>query len=411
MTTTLDPGRSTISGTGWMITGLGIAQICSWGTLFYSFPLIAEAMRSDLGWTKPELYGAATLGLACAGLAAYPVGAMVDGGHGRKVMSIASVVAGLFFLIWSRLDDLYLFYLVYAVIGGLQAATLYEPAFAVITRRVGAGNARRGITTLTLWGGFASTVFIPVIQLLIEWYGWRGALAALAAVNIVVCGGLYYAAIDPARDTPAPARQPHEAPPLAGRHAVAWAFRQPVFWALMATLLSYAAAFSALTFHLYPLLLERGLTAAGVVTVMAVIGPAQVGGRMLVWAIAGNAPMRVVGSLIVAVFPLAVLGFAYAPADVLVLGLVAACYGAANGIMTIVRGLAVPEMLSRDAYGAINGALSGPTHVVQAVMPLTAAWLWAASGGYDAVLMVILAGACVMAVSFWTAAMLARRGP
>src|ERR1700730_2884465 len=35
------------------ITGLGIGQICSWGSLYYSFPMIAEAMGSDLGWSKP----------------------------------------------------------------------------------------------------------------------------------------------------------------------------------------------------------------------------------------------------------------------------------------------------------------------------------------------------------------------
>jgi hypothetical protein len=60
--------------TRWFISALGAAQICSWGTLFYGFPLIAEAMRTDLGWSKPELYGAATCGMLLAGLAAYPVG-------------------------------------------------------------------------------------------------------------------------------------------------------------------------------------------------------------------------------------------------------------------------------------------------------------------------------------------------
>ena len=292
-------------GVGRLITALGVAQICSWGSLFYSFPLIAEAMRLDLGWSKPALYGAATLGLALAGFAAYPVGAAIVRGHGRMVMGLASVAAGLLLIAWSFVSDIILFYVIFAILGGLQAATLYEPAFAVVTRRVGAHRARRGITTLTLWGGFASTVFIPLIQLMLDNFGWRGALIGLGAINIVVCGGLYLLAIDPAKDLPLPVREPHEAPPLAGRHAVSWAFRQPVFWALMLTLVAYAAAFSTLTFHRYPLLLERGLDAAGVVTVMAVIGPAQVAGRVLVWGLTPHAPVRVVGSLIVIIFPLA----------------------------------------------------------------------------------------------------------
>lgn len=393
---------------GRMITLLGIGQVCSWGSLFYSFPLIAEAMRVDLGWSKPELYGAATLGLALAGFAAYPVGAAIDRGRGRLAMSLASVAAGLLFVAWSRVSGIVPFYAVFAGIGCLQAATLYEPAFAAIARRVGAAEARAGITQLTLWGGFASTVFVPLIQLWIEWHGWRGALLWLGAINLAVCAPLYYLAIDPARDRPAPPRTAGDVEPLAGRQAVGWAARQPVFWALTLALVAYAAAFSALTFHLYPLLLERGLTAAGAVSVMAVIGPAQVAGRMLVWIFAKDASVRGVGSAIMPMFPLAIAGFAFAPPQVLVIGAIAAAYGAANGVMTIVRGLAVPDMLSRHAYGAINGALLGPMHVAQALAPLGAAWLWAAGGGYDAVLVAIFAGACALAAGFWAAALLGR---
>lgn len=76
------------------INMLGAAQICSWGTIWYGFPLIAEAMRSDLGWSKTEIYAAATLGMLLASIAAYPVGAAIDRGHGRKVMAGASIAAG-----------------------------------------------------------------------------------------------------------------------------------------------------------------------------------------------------------------------------------------------------------------------------------------------------------------------------
>ncbi|MCT7374703.1 MFS transporter [Chelativorans salis] len=396
------------AGTGWLITALGVAQICSWGSLYYSFPLIAEAMRFDLGWSKPQIYGAATLGMALAGMAAYPVGAAIDRGRGRYVMSLAAVAAGFLLFAWSQVSSIVAFYFILAGIGCLQAATLYEPAFAVITRRVGAGLARRGITALTLWGGFASTVFIPLVQFLIDAYGWRGALMALGAINIVICGGLYFLAIDPAKDHSLPPRQPHEALPLARRKAVVWAIRRPVFWALMLSFVSYAAAFSTLTFHLYPLLLERGLDATGVVAVMAVIGPAQVAGRILIWVFAPHAPVRSIGSMIVIIFPLAVVGFAWAPPQVIVIAAIAAFYGAANGMITIVRGLAVPEMVSREAYGSINGVLVAPMNLMQAVAPLAAALLWSLSGGYDTVLIAVGIGAMILCIGFWTATLLAR---
>lgn len=396
------------TGTGWFFSALGAAQICSWGTLFYGFPLIAEAMRTDLGWSKPELYGAATLGMFLAGLAAYPVGSAIDRGHGRLLMSGASVVAGALLVAWSQVSSLAAFYAVLAVLGCMQAATLYEPAFAVIARRVGPLNARRGITTLTLWGGFASTVFIPLIQLLIDAFGWRGALLGMAAVNGIVCGGLYMAAIDPSKDSPARIAHPDEAPPLAGKHAVAAAMRKPAYWGLMLAWVSYAAAFSSLTYHLYPLLLERGLDAAGVVTVMAVIGPAQVAGRIAIMAFAPRAPVKSIGSAIVIVFPLAVIGLSYAPPEVLTIAVIAAFYGAANGMITIVRGIAVPEMVTRQAYGAVNGSLVAPMNLMQAAAPLAAAIIWQASGGYGAVLAAIFIGSLTLCAGFWAAAALSR---
>jgi MFS family permease len=392
------------AGTGWFISALGAAQICSWGTLFYGFPLIAEAMRTDLGWSKPELYGAATVGMLLAGLAAYPVGTAIDRGHGRTLMAGASVAAGLLLAAWSQVQGIVGFYVVLAGLGCMQAATLYEPAFAVIARRVGPLGARKGITTLTLWGGFASTVFIPIIQILIDSQGWRGALLVMAAVNAVVCGGLYFVAIDKGKDAPGRLLHPEDAVPLAGRAAVAAAMRKPAYWGLMLAWISYAAAFSALTYHLYPLLLERGLDAAGVVIVLAVIGPAQVAGRVLIRVFASGAPVRTLGLAIAIVFPLAVIGFSFAPPKVAVLASVAIFYGAANGVITIVRGMAVPEMVTRDAYGAVNGSLIAPMHLMQASAPLAAAVIWQASGGYRPVLAVIFIASLTLCAGFWFAA-------
>lgn len=390
------------------IAGLGIGQICSWGSLYYSFPLIAEAMERDLGYSKPEIYGAATLGLVLSGLAAYPVGSAIDRGHGRLVMTAGSLLAGLLLLAWSQVHGLALFYVLFAGIGLLQAATLYDPAFAVTARRFGAGNARHAITMLTLWGGFASTVFIPLIQLLLDQLGWRGALAVLGGVNLVLCAGLYFAVIDPAADAPAEIRADGKRVPIHGRAALAHALRSPVFWALALSFTAYAATFSVITFHLYPLLLERGFDARTVVSAMAIIGPAQVAGRIAIWILAPRASVRAIGSITVAALPLSLLALDLIAPSFAAIAAVAALYGAANGIMTIVRGLAVPEMLTREAYGAINGALAVPATIAKAFAPAGAALLWAAAGSYDAVLLAAIAGSLAILAGFWTAAVWSR---
>ncbi|MDF2995273.1 MAG: transporter [Xanthobacteraceae bacterium] len=260
-----------------------------------------------------------------------------------------------------------------------------------------------------MWGGFASTVFIPLIQLLLDAVGWRSTLIVLGAINLAVCAGVYWAVIDPDADAgPSSVGAGHAAQPLNGRTAVASAARQPVFWALALAFTAFTAVFSAFTFHFYPLLIEQGLDKSAIVAVIALIGPAQVAGRIGIWVFASRASVRKIGSLIVLVFPIAlVLLEALAP-SMMVAGLVAVLYGAANGIMTIVRGLAVPEMLTRDAYGAVNGALAAPAMFARAIAPVGAAMLWAMIGSYDAVLRAAIAGSLVLVIGFWTAAILSR---
>jgi MFS family permease len=382
------------------IAGLGIGQIASWGTRYYSFPPIAERMGQDLGLHKPEVYGAATVGLLIASFAAYPVGVAIDRGYGRAVMALGSALAGLLLLLWSQVTSLWALYPLLAGIGVAQAMTLYEPAFAVIARRYGA-EARRGITALTLWGGFASTVFVPLIQLLLNQVDWRSTLIVLGLINLTLCAPLYLGAIDARADAlpPAPTAVTSSARPLTGRRAVRWACGQPAFWGVLITFTVYYATFAGLSFHLYALLLERGFDTATVVTVIAVLGSAQVAGRVAVWRIAERASVRAVGKVVVLAFPIA-MALLLLPLTFASLLVFAALYGAANGIITIVRGVVVPEMLTREAYGAINSVLAIPGAIAKAVAPLATALLWASTGSYDSVLVAALASSALVVAGF-----------
>lgn len=143
-----------VNGKSWFITGLGIGQIASWGSLYYSFPLVATAMEHDLGWDKTLIYGSATLGALLSALLAIPVGKAIDSGHGRLVMACSSVAAGFLLILWALTDNIVLFYLGSAGVGALQAVVLYEPAFAVIA--VAAARAQHDRELLLSLSGAAS---------------------------------------------------------------------------------------------------------------------------------------------------------------------------------------------------------------------------------------------------------------
>lgn len=393
------------SGRPLFIAGLGIGQIASWGTLYYSFALIAERMGHDLGLSKPEVYGAATIGLLIASFTAYPVGVAIDRGYGRAIMTLGSGLAGLLLLLWSQIASLWPLYPLLSGVGLAQAMTLYEPAFAVVARRYGL-SARRGITALTLWGGFASTVFVPLIQWLLNTVGWRSTLVVLGLINIGLCAPLYLGVVNPKLDAPSATLTAaiDTASPLRGQPALRWALQQPAFWGLLVAFTVYYGMFSGLSYHLYSVLLERGLDSTTVVTVIALIGPAQVAGRIVVWRFAEQASVRIVGRVVVLAFPVAIALLLLLPPGFASLAIFALIYGAANGVITIVRGIAVPEMLTPTAYGAINSVLAIPATIARSVSPLGIALLWAATGSYSSVLVATLIGSAVVVAGFWFAA-------
>ncbi len=103
---------------GWVIVlALCWTEVTSWGILYYAFPVFVTPMSQDLGWSRAAITGAFSLALLCSGLAALVVGRWVDRHGPRLIMTAGSGAAVLLVLAWSAVDDLAVFYLVWAGIG------------------------------------------------------------------------------------------------------------------------------------------------------------------------------------------------------------------------------------------------------------------------------------------------------
>ena len=75
-----------------VVTALGIAQIVSWGTLFYTIAVLGPPMRADLGVGEVWLFGSFTAGLAVSGLLSPAVGRAIDARGGRRVLAAGSLL-------------------------------------------------------------------------------------------------------------------------------------------------------------------------------------------------------------------------------------------------------------------------------------------------------------------------------
>jgi hypothetical protein len=74
--------------------------------------------------------------------------------------------------------------------------------------------------------------------------------------------------------------------------------------------------------------------------------------------------------------------------------------GAANGVMTIVRGAIPAELYGCEGYGAINGAMATPALLAKAIDPTFAALTLAETGQAVAMLLWLAAVAVVSAAVF-----------
>lgn len=380
----------------WGFVGsLAIAQLVSWGSLIYAFTLFIAPMGQELGWTKPQLTLAYSLGLAASGLAAVTVGTLIDRGHGRLVMTGGSLAASMLLVAWARVESYPAFILIWIGIGATMSAVLYDPGFAVLTRRLGA-LSRRGITAMTLVGGFASTVFIPLTHLLIQELGWRGALLALAALNGVMV--FIHALVVPAGPADLGIRTSQAHAQTSGTARRVLGLR--AFWGFVITSVLHGAVFTGFAVHMIPLLVERGLSLDAAVGAFSLIGPAQVAARVVIATTERRVGMRAIG---VATTALAVTAFALlwfvGPGSWLVVPFVL-LYGASNGMMTIVRAVLPAELFGRADYGAIQGMISAPATLSKAISPFAFGALWALAGGYNAVLAVAVTLSLATFISF-----------
>jgi predicted MFS family arabinose efflux permease len=328
--------------------------------------------------------------------------------HGRKLMTGGSLVAAALLVVWSRIDSLPVFYAMWIGLGACQAVLLYEPAFAVITRVYGP-RYKQAILLMTFLGGLASTFGIPFTQFLIERIGWRPSLDVLAAINVVVAL-MHWLFVPGPHEKPVPigeAKPPAEGKPKKG--PLATAVRVPAFWGLVVAFAGYGLAFSAMSFHLIPLLDDRGVPTGVVMAIIALIGPMQVVGRVLLMVGQRHITTIQLGAGIYFAFPIAMAMLAMGISDVYGLILFAIIYGVANGLITILRGMAVPEFIGPEGYGVVSGALTMPTNLMRAAGPVLASLAWAAFGGYTPVLWGLAAIMLVAAVGFAAAAMMSTR--
>jgi MFS family permease len=137
-------------------------------------------------WSEAILsstYGASLLG---AGALATLAGRLLHGQGSRRVYAVGAGIVGPSYLVPAAAPDPLTFALGAVVAGSVTGALGYYAAVhTVLAQLVPAPQRARAITTNTLWGAFASPIFLPLLAWAVLRLDWRTTLRATGVVVAV----------------------------------------------------------------------------------------------------------------------------------------------------------------------------------------------------------------------------------
>ena len=353
-----------------IISALGVVQILSWGSSFYLLGVLAAPIAADTGWSLAWVFGGLTLGLLIASLVSPRVGRLIGERGGKPVLAFSAVVLAAGLVVLGLAPWLWVFLAGWMLLGLGMGAGLYDPAFATLGRLYGA-EARPAITTLTLWGGFASTVSWPLSAFLLDHGGWRFACLVYAGLQLAVSLPLILGLIPHPPDRATDLRIDPAAPVVLAAHE-----RWP-FLLMAGVLILGGAVMSLFSAHVLTLLQARGVPLASAVTFGALIGPSQVAARIVEMAFKGqHHPLWT----LTAAMSLVAIGVVMLALGLPLVALAVILYGAGNGIYSIARGTVPLALFGPERYASLVGRLARPSLVAQALAPPIGAFVVAHGG-------------------------------
>lgn len=382
-----------------LVSALGIAQIVSWGSLFYAIGVLGKPMRTELGVSELFLFGSFTAGLLVSGTLAPVMGRQIDRRGGRFVLCAGSLLGVAAMALLAASTHPAMMVAGWLVAGAAMAACLYDPAFATLSLHTGA-RYRRAVTALTLFGGFASTVFWPLSHLLLEAWGWRMTFAIYAGLHLFLCFPIHRLFVPP-HLLEAPGR-------ASGAEPVSPGFGDPRLRWLTLSFAFATFVFGVIAVHLISLLTTAGLTAAQAVTVSMLVGPMQVAGRIIELGFAGRVRAVTVGLVSFALMMLALVALISVEGFGIAAIVFVIAYGCGNGVLTIVKGTAPVELFGREGIGGLLGHLSRAGLYAKAIAPASFSALLTFGLTRNAAL-AALAGVSLLGMGSYFAAIRSRR--
>jgi MFS family permease len=393
-----------------MAWALAATTTVNFGVLLYAFGVFLPVMHDELDLSVGALSGAVSLAIAVAGVLAPVAGSWLDHHGARGLMTAGSLVAMASVAGWSQVHELWQLYLVFVGIGVASAAVLYDAAFAVVNTWF-SRHRNDALLTVTVVAGFASTIFLPTTQALIDGIGWREALLVLAGLcGLTAVPHWLVLRRHPADHGFAPDGDPlvEGSPVPEVEHAHGWlrltdpvlkqAIRLPsVRWLTISTV-AVTTGVTVVIVFLVSYLRSRGYPPGQAALGAGAIGVLSVTGRLALTRLARRLRLARVAAVMVAgqVAGVVVLETVPRPWGLVLFVL---AFGAGFGVMTIARAALLSDYVPAQVFARVSGVQALVVDVGRIVAPAGAGALISATGGYGAMLAAVMAGSAAAALA------------
>ena len=341
-----------------VVAVLGTTQTIAWASSYYMPAILGAPIAAALHLPASVFFGLFSGALLLSAVIGPSVGRLIDRHGGRVLLACSNLVIAAGLVILAAAHGIAGLVIAWTVLGVGIGMGLYDPAFAALTWLYGR-EARSSITGITLIAGFASTIGWPMSAVFLHEFGWRAACLMWAGLNILLAAPANWLSIprhgSPATQARTATEFPEAEPPRAAMPILAFFFAATWF------------VQGAMAAHLPGLLQAAGASSTAAIAAAALVGPAQVGARLVEFGLLRSfhpitsarlaSVLHPIGAAFIALFGVpGIIAFAL-------------LHGAGNGMITIVKGTLPLALFGPEGYGRRSGLLSAPARTLQSAAP------------------------------------------
>lgn len=399
---------------GWWVVVAATLVLCSQGVIFYGFGVLFPSILQEFGWSRALTSSVFSVHIGANSIFILLMGYLTDKYSPRLIIGMGAVFLGLGLIFSSQTKAIWHLYLFFGLIVGAGTSTMYVTPLTVVMRWF---DSKKGLALgITVTGiGIGGFVGSPVLNALVQAYGWRTAIVVLGAV----IGGLVFVAArvlvgDPKEKGMAPYREegspegaaqglpqarPRRAETSPGRAGSEWTVREAVrtraFRILFVMFFFAEVALVGIMGHLFTHATEQGLPRHVVSWAYAAIGVASLAGKVGAGMLSDRIGRRIVFFLAFALKGTAFL-FLIPPANAYYLFLFAVMLGLSYGGWTPLFPAVLSDFFGLSSMGRIFSVLTLNFLFGGVLGPILAGWVFDTLGTYMAAF-VIFSGICYAA--------------